>query len=314
MVLYYCDIYIKWGEVLQEFIENKMRMISDDFYQNLNMKKCYCELKQFRFDSNNIPNYNKQIFQQYYLLKYLPGYFVEYYYIYSSIINDKFIEDDLNILSVGCGAGIDLWSAHYAFLNNAYNRRIRYTGLDIVDWGYWDDCDEEAYFLNNDINHLNKLDEEEYNIIIFPKSIGEFDSRCFDKLKECIENTNFTKEKIIFIASMRKARAQEDVSRFSEIISLMINKNYYALDNHNRWNIFRKKKNGYDYRISDIISNLKYPSNIEELVTTFYKNCEGYKDNGLKCCESECKEIFTRRPIKTMSQVAYTIIRLEKKV
>lgn len=113
---------------------------------------------------------------------------------------------------------------------------------------------------------------------------------------------------------MRKARAQEDVSRFSEIISLMINKNYYALDNHNRWNIFRKKKNGYDYRISDIISNLKYPSNIEELVTTFYKNCEGYKDNGLKCCESECKEIFTRRPIKTMSQVAYTIIRLEKKV
>lgn len=298
---------------MQQFINNKMNEVYKDFNENLKLEKNYCDLKRFRFDSNNLPNYNEEILQQYYLLKYLPGYFTEYYYIYSEIIGYNFIEDDFNILSIGCGAGIDLWSVHYAALDHNDKKKIRYTGMDIVDWGYWDKCNEEAWFLKSNINDLDELDEDEYNVIIFPKSIGELDDNCFDNLKQCIENTNFTREKIVFIASMRSKRAEDDLNRFGEIISIMIDKNYHNLDNYDEWTYFNKKKNGYHYRIGDIITNLEYPSNIEEFMINFYKNCEGYKENDLECCEKECKEIFTRRPIKTMSQVAYTIVRLEKR-
>ena len=58
---------------------------------------------------------------------------------------------------------------------------------------------------------------------------------------------------------------------------------------------------------------MKYPEEIKEFMINFYKECQGYIENNGKCCERKCKEVFTRKPVTTMSQVAYEIIRLEKR-
>ncbi|HFC9205402.1 hypothetical protein [Clostridium perfringens] len=297
---------------MQNFINEKMNKIYADFNKNLDVEKQYCILKRFRFDGNNIPDYNNEIMQQYYLLKYLPAYYAEYYWIYSKIIELKFLNDDFNILSIGCGAGIDLWSIHYAAKSKKLNKKIRYTGYDVINWKYWDDCDEEVYFFHQDISKLLDFNKDKYNIIIFPKSIGEFNLSCFKNLKNCIKRTDFDSEKIIFILSMRNTRAGDDMNRVREIISIMNNKGYKILDDMNKYTVFNKKNNGHPYRINDIIPNLKYPSDILNSMINFYKDCQGYIDNNNKCCEESCKELFTRNPITTMSQVSYKIIKLER--
>lgn len=296
-----------------QFMRDKMDEIYNDFKDNLAKEDKYCKLKQFKFNSSNIPDYNEEIIQQYYLLRYIPAYLVEYYKIYEDALNKEFLDDKLNVLSVGCGAGIDLVAAHYVMKSSKNNIKLRYTGLDIVNWNYWEDCDEEAYFIKDNICNLSKLDEEEYNVIIFPKSIGEFSVDEFNNLKSCISNTNFISDKIMIIASMRNTRVFSDIDRVKGIINEIKNKGYTSLDNVNQYTYCKKKINGYDYRTNDIIQGFEYPEEIKDFMTRFHTNCQGYIDNGDECCGDECKDTFERKVLTTMSQVAYVIIRLERR-
>jgi hypothetical protein len=294
-------------------MEEKMNLVFEDFKNNLESIDRYCELKKFRYDSTNVPDYSDNLMQQYYFLKYMPAYLVEYYEIYINIIKKDFIDDDYNVLSIGCGFGIDLWGLHFAMNQSENGHQIRYTGLDTIEWNYWDTCNEEAYFLNENINKREKLDEGNYNIIMFPKSIGEFGNEDFDKFKRAISNTDFTRNKIIFAASIRNTRIDNDLKRIEEIVNIMkVEKGYSALDNCNTYTYYLNKSNGYPYRINDLVNNYYYPEDIREYMINFYKNCQGYIENENNCCKDECETTFTRRPITTMSQVAFSIIRLEK--
>lgn len=300
------------GANVKEFIDNKMDEIFNDFQEYLNDEDRYCRLKDFRFNNGHTPEYSNELIQQYYLLKYLPAYFTEYCCIYDDIINSNFLDEDYNILSIGCGCGIDLWGAKFATEDSDID--IRYTGLDIVDWRYWDSVGiEEVYYLNNDINELEELDEEEYNIIMFPKSIGELDGDTFKKLKDAISNSNFSKDKLIIASSIRNTRAWYDEKRTNEVISIFENKHGYSnLDSDTGYIQFEKKSNGYDYRISDILEDIEYPEEIKTWLTNFYMECQGYKENDDTFCEKACSDVFTRKPVTTVSQVAYKIIRLER--
>ncbi len=252
---------------MQEFINKKMNEIYEDFNRNLKEEKQYCVLKKFRFDGNNIPDYKNEILQQYYLLKYLPAYFAEYYYIYLKVIDSNFLVNNFNILSIGCGSGIDLWSIHYAIKNLKCDKKIRYTGLDIIEWEYWDDCSEESYFIEQDVNDLIRLDENKYNIIVFPKSIGEFSLNSFNSLKEAINNTDFTSERIILIVSMRIKRVYSDLERVKNIVSIFEDLGYIVKER--KWTKFKKKEIKKDitfnYKIKDIIPDLEYPKHIEKV-------------------------------------------------
>lgn len=298
---------------MREFMEEKMDLIFEHFKESLGLEERYCNLKNFRFDSKNIPDYNNYLIQQYYLLKYLPGYLVEYYCIYSTIIKEKFICEDYNILSIGCGCGVDLWGCDFAMEDSEEDYRIRYTGLDVVEWAYRDECGNEAYFLQQNINEMKSLDEGDYNVIIFPKSIGEFSTEDFNKLKISIRDTEFSSDRLILATSLRKKRIDDDLDRVAEIAKILRDsKGYSILDNMNSYIYYRNKDNGYPYRINDIINNYLYPEYIKEYLINFYMNCQGYIDDSVNCCKDTCEPVFTRLPITTMSQVAFSIIRLEK--
>jgi hypothetical protein len=281
---------------MNKFMNKKMRIIFNDFIKNLDNEKNYCKLKSFNFCSNNLPNYNESIIQQYYLLRFLPAYFVEYFHIYSRLLGENFINNKYNILSIGCGCGLDFWGIKFASELNNSKTEIAYTGMDIVEWEYWDSCDEE-----------------EYNIIIFPKSVGEFDCDSFVNLKESLKNTSFKKDRIAIIASLRSSRIEADKGRMKDIIKIFENVHgYKSLNDVNYHTCFNKKDNGYDYRINDIVNGFEYPSYIKEYMNKFYTSCQGYKQNQDKCCEQACENVFNRVPITTMSQVNYQIIKLER--
>lgn len=298
---------------MEEFVNSVMGEISEDFKISLEEEGNYCVLKSFRFNDDNIPDYSKKIIQQYYLLRYFPAYLAEYYEIYSDVIRTNFLGNEFNILSIGCGSAIDLYGVHYAVEDSNYDIEIKYTGLDIIEWDYWYECHEEAYFIHDDIGNLYEFNEDMYNIIIFPKSIGEFSESDFEKLKECIRNSRFINDRIVFIASLRNTRIDLDMGRAEEVINIIADKGYEILDDINTYTHFNQKDNGWNYYINEIVPNLKYPEEIKEFMIKFYKGCQGYIENNGECCERKCEEVFTRKPITTMSQVAYEIIRLEKK-
>lgn len=298
---------------MNKFMNKKMRIIFNDFIESLENEKNYCKLKGFNFRSDNLPDYNEEIIQQYYLLRFLPAYFVEYYWIYNKLLNQEFIINKYNILSIGCGCGLDLWGMEFANTLSGTNKDVRYTGLDIVEWKYWDRCNQEAYFLSEDISTISELDEEEYNIIAFPKSIGEFDASSFLNLKKSLINTNFRQDRIVILASLRSSRIDTDKERIKDIVNIFEKDHgYKSLDNVNTHTYFAKKDNGYDYRINDIVNGFEYPSYIKAYMNKFYTSCQGYKHNQDKCCELACENVFNRVPITTMSQVNYQIIKLER--
>jgi hypothetical protein len=168
---------------LRDFISRKINYIFKDFKKNLEEIGTFCELKDLRFDSNHTPDYDKIIIQRLYLLRYFPAYLVEYYLMFQDMFKKKFLGKDLNIISIGAGCGIDYWGCKFASDELVEKINIRYTGMDIIDWKYWDSLgNEECYFLERDINQMDALDEEEYNVIVFPKSIGELSNETFTNL------------------------------------------------------------------------------------------------------------------------------------
>ena len=292
---------------------DKLNQIYEDFKNNIEDK--LCDLKCFKFTSDNIPDYNNPNIQRYYLLRFMLGYFCEYYLIYSDIMDLNFLKNDYNILSIGCGCGIDFWGLKMAKQMEETNVSINYTGIDIVEWLYRDSCGENnVSFINKDIQELYSLDKNNYNIIIFPKSIGEFDERTFVNLKESIEHTNFTQNKLVLISSLRNSKSDSDIDRMVEIVNVFEDKHKYKSQNNpNRYTYIEKKGNGYPYRLYDIIDDFIYPIEINNYMIKLYSECQGYKENNNKCCENDCKKVLGRYPITTMSQVKYQIITLERK-
>ena len=292
---------------------NKLNQVYEDFKENIGDKLCY--LKCFKFTSDNIPDYNNEDIQRYYLLRFMLGYFCEYYIIYKTLIDMDFLANNYKILSIGCGCQIDFWGLKQAKQLHKQDIDINYTGLDIVEWLYMDRCGEgNVYFINQDIRELERLDEDDYNIIIFPKSIGEFDKITFNNLKKAIKNTNFTNNKLVLISSLRNSKIDYDIDRTIEIMNTLKDEHKYEpieVEDLEKCKDYPKKYNGYDYRLEDIIDEFMYPQEIKDYITKLYTECQEYKDNN-KCCEDDCKQILGRYPITTMSQMKFQIIRLER--
>lgn len=291
-----------------------MNEIYDDFMLELDDVKYYCDLKGLRYDGNNIPDYNNPLIQKYYLLRYMPAYLTEYYLMYKKMFKLNFLDLNPNIISFGCGCGIDLWGAKFARDKNFSEIDISYTGIDMVDWDYRDNLDiKEANFINKDINQIERLDEYNYNIIIFPKSIGEFDTNTFLKLKDIIANTYFTENKIILLSSLRNTRCKFDIARLIEIIDVFkCDHKYICLDKGTSYWYIKSNVYGDDYRLEEVCTDFIYPEDILNHLISLNNSCKGFIENCNNPCDDECSTTMNKWPILKASQIKYQIIRLER--
>lgn len=298
---------------MKAFIEEKMSEIFNDFREDLNSRDRFCILKDFRFDRGHTPDYNNEVIQKYYLLKYMPAYLVEYKEMYKEMIQQEFINNKLNVLSIGCGCGIDLWGLKFAVDDCEEEFDIRYTGLDIVEWLYWDDLHiDECYYLDNDISEMEYLDEENYNIIMFPKSIGELNEETFENLKTVFENTNFNSSKIVLLSSIRKTRRDDDISRFVEIVNIFEETHgYECIDEKYQYTYYNKRCDGNYPKLQHLFDEFIYPEEIREFMTKINHQCQGYIENNDEPCEDDC-ENMNRYPITRASQIEFQVVRLEK--
>ncbi|MGL4762370.1 MAG: hypothetical protein ACRCWG_13060 [Sarcina sp.] len=292
---------------MEEFMIETLEEIWESFEFNITFYNKFCLLHGGKFNEKNIPDYSNEIIEEHYLLKYLPAYLLEYNEIYNKILDCEFFGDKLNILSLGCGTGIDFWGAYYAIENRVVD--IEYTGVDCCRWKYYKEVEGKCKFIEANIGNITNLSNR-HNVIIFPKSIGEFTNKDFNHLVKLVKDNDF-KDKIIVIAiSLRKANIEYDEKRFNNLIEKLIECKYKIIKetkifyNENEYGRYDSLK--WHYKIP-------YPTKIRDKVLSFHENCQEYKNNGNKYCSDECKQIIGRSPITTVSQTVYKFIFLERK-
>lgn len=295
---------------MQSFIESKIRKLYADFSKTAKRVGSLCVLKAFTFAGNSLPDYSNPLVQQLYLLRYFPAYLVEYYLLYEKMIRSDFLSPPLNVFSLGAGPGVDYWGLMFAArkCGGGYPEGLRYTGLDAIDWSYQDNLKHrECWIEHEDILGWNKLDESEYNTIIFPKSIGEFSNRTFQHVRSVLESTEFTEKRICCICSLRDQRADSDALRFTSIAKLLQEGHgYTCLDDPNSYQYWTRP-----VAIRSLCSEFVYPDDIKESLNSVLGHCAKFRANGNKPCNYDCYHM-NRYPILNSRYMKWQILRFER--
>ncbi|TET32849.1 MAG: hypothetical protein E3J72_18640 [Planctomycetota bacterium] len=298
---------------MHTFIDKMIHKVFDDFQEGINQREGLCELKDLTYKGRNLPDYENELIQQYYMLRFFPAYLAEYYLIYRKLFRKRFIRSPLNIFSIGVGCGIDYYGLHFAAKDDENNRlkNMEYTGIDQVDWLYWNDFGRKnIHYIVKDITKWSKLDEDSYNIIIFPKSIGEFSNKTFTHIKNIFRNSTFSAKRIYFLCSLMDVEYAKgvDIGRLSSLVDIMKRKHGFSCQDDPE-KFWRLKK---DAGIITVCNGFMYPDDIIDELRKLLERCPTYISNGNESCESNCANI-NRYPILRTKYMNYSILRLEKK-
>ena len=174
-----------------------------------------------RFDSNekgdqDEADYTEEIGRLDYFINYAYGYGYEYFLMWNDVLDDMDAcgkqRASLNVISLGCGSGIDFWSLRSALvLRKQLNRRRRLIGVDKANWSdcsidfvkrydsergsrYRWHCDAAEYLKGVDAEADGAL---ESNIIVFPKSIGELNMSAIEDIAESL--AGMAKERELYL-------------------------------------------------------------------------------------------------------------------
>ena len=279
-------------------------------------------LSRVNFRGGELPDYSDPHVQELYCIRYMYAYAYEYRKMYSRLLKE--LKTPLmNILSVGCGNGIDLWAAWEAQWRlkqkSGRGKQIKYTGLDLVDWNHkWGEGDFRlqctADYQTGDpsgdaVQYLEEHPVLEQNIFMFPKSISEFTNTDFGRISRAFAKAKFQYEqdgcmkdrkKVYFLVSFRyngmgSLEKLEDKKRSDRLVKAM-ERNRFSLDDENEAQVFVGSP---DKTIAECDRNLEYVN------TYFYERYDvknfleelKRKDNGIfapmQATKYSCYRIMT---------------------
>lgn len=292
---------------MKTFIRTRLRQVLAAFLASAAAEGKLCELRKFNYTGHNLPDYTLPLVQQYYMLRYFPAYLAEYYLIYDQLLEFDFLDEPPNVLSIGAGCGLDFWGLHFAA--KKYGRQVRYTGIDVVKWEQWDSLESDsAWMIAKDIATWTEFDEPDYNVVIFPKSIGEFSTSLFEHIKNVFNSTAFTKDKICLICSLRDKRSATDVGRFAALAKTIEDVHgYTCIEPHNQYYYY--DENVY---IGKECEGFDYPDDVRAEVTTTLSKCLQFAANGSDSCSPDCSDM-NRFPILKTTYMKWQILRFERK-
>ncbi len=119
-------------------------------------------------------NYDDEIYQKIYALKYLPAYYFEYCVLASELaerLEEKGV-DEINVSSFGCG----LYPDYFALMHNLQDIEFDYSGYDISKWKTRDllpESDNNLCLKTMSIADITQTELNDTDVFIFPKSLGD---------------------------------------------------------------------------------------------------------------------------------------------
>jgi len=211
--------------------------LSKVYHDFLFTQHSWCKIPESQFSNSQYRKYdNKQYtessIEQYYLLKYAPLYLDEYYEIYYNFLQ-HYKKQDIKVLSIGVGAGLDFWGFTDAIVHLNKTMNIDYMGIDLVDWKY---RLQDIRFLKKSLDDLSYEDFNNFtygkaNVIIFPKSIIEMDSETIKKfsnfLLNSMKDTSFENKDIwLIISYVKKGERVSGIDKFKIIYDAFLENGY----------------------------------------------------------------------------------------
>lgn len=242
----------------------------------------------FKMHHKGVFNYEDLNEQTLYLLRY----FYAYCYEYCNIFNILFQEtNDLKVISVGCGAGIDALSLIYLIRNNK-KRTFEYLGIDKVKWKHIDEIikiNNNIHFEKVELNSATSHFLENKNVLFFPKCLSnsDIDEDSMSNLIEGIRKVNFEQKKLFVCASyVTDGRGEVDPiqrKKYDNIIELLKDKNYIIPKDQIR-NSIKTEDSKLIWKITSSADIFQKP---DYLFDFFNKNifnmCNKYKEDKTHC-------------------------------
>jgi hypothetical protein len=232
-------------------MEKYLVKIYQDF---LKEKDRWCHIGNSQFSNSSYKNYDdkqyeKNVIEQYYLLRFAPFYLEEYFEIYLQFLQ-MYEDGNLKVLSVGVGTGLDFWGLADAVIHLNKTVSIDYMGIDLVDWKY---RLKEIRFLQKSIEELTFNDFQNFtygnaNVIIFPKSIIEIDKETLVKFANFVTETNI-KNVWFLISYIKKGSKISGLDKFDAIYNVFV---------ENKYNLYHGDINEY-YESDEKQSRIFYP-------------------------------------------------------
>ena len=194
---------IKANELLQKDLTETKLLVEqrDTFIDNMYQLVCNAYNSDIHRNFLNFRdpagvNYKDKIVRALYHCKYTTAYSFEYAMLWDIILRsymqNENNDNNLSVLSLGCGAMTEAWSLEYAKsrLKKAKELEISFTGVDEVNWNEY--LTGDKYQLIN-IN-LNDLTEKpKSKIIILPKILNHLSEKeikeTFELCKECLDDS-----------------------------------------------------------------------------------------------------------------------------
>lgn len=276
----------------KSFLEGKIQSVFDDFEQE---KWCDLNTNGFSYE-----NYQSKVNQQKYIIKYYGAYFCELYGMFKKFLN-SFSGNELNILSIGCGSGVDCEALNRACIDS--NRIIdkKYMGIDIVNWHYRPDFNWSSFKTIN-ADAINSSDVEDVDLFVFPKSLTELSIKTREHIGYIIASCS--KKNTIHIINTyvtnypANPNNVDGISQFGTI--------HYALNN-NAWTC-TSSPTEYYYKTNDgwlgyDFAFFKIPDEVSEFVSELKDSCNNH--NNSKAC-IDCNIDF--QPIFKSRYLAYNLL------
>lgn len=280
---------------MKAMISDTLENIVSEFKTEIN-DTCLCSLKTIRFDQGVYPDYTKSEIQKLYLLRYYPAYLCEYKYLYKKVLRSRKIKN-LFILSVGCGCGVDYQGA---FLANGRNfNNITYHGIDLVKWSFSESLGNPNYdIILGNINEMEFPPNNKYNIIMFPKSISEFDDESFDSFLAALSESTFTEDIIYLISSVMDKGFESDSNQYKKVADFLIGIGYKCDEYEETQEI--KGKGG----LINLDGDFDYPNDIKDFIITLSTICKTFKSTN-KNCQPDCKTQLNKWPILKSDYISF---------
>ncbi len=288
-----------------------MKQFLSNIYKHFSItQNSWCSIAESQFSNSQYVKYDNQQYtkkciEQYYLLKYAPLYLEEYHEIYYEFLK-YYHKDEIKILSIGVGSGLDFWGFSDAVVQLNKTLNVDYMGIDIINWHY---KLEGIRFLQKSLEDISYDDFTNFtygkaNVIIFPKSIIEINEKIIKKftnfLIDTLENAPYKDKNIWFLVSyIKKDKRVSGLDKFKIIYDIFLNNGY-------------KLSHGDINKYSESIdkdSKITYPIDYKN---SWMKDIENYCYS--KCDQSQISKcnLVEQYPMLYKKHIAYGIYNFTK--
>jgi hypothetical protein len=296
---------------MRAFISRKLEEIIHDFSDLAGKPDGLCGCRSF---ADTEVGYAKRVQQDYYLLHYLPAYLAEYWHVYTTLLARDFLRGSLNVVSIGCGCGLDLWGLCFAFEDYGYNpgKSVSYIGVDHAAWGHVDRLglpgDRAKFRPQWDATTLQVLDGS-CNVLHFPMSLSERDisPAKFNQLLGVVAKGPWTEDRVVLIATSHKRPAGDERARLEKIAEVLRRHSY-----EERTDVSFSYDDEPSAPIEVVCQGFHYPKSLRGQVDNLHSLCVTRKAQPDHAPCRGCKFPTRRAPVQRTENFHYLGFALER--